>query len=206
MHIPRTGGGTFWQMVLSLIPDIKIQRGTIDDIDYRLIINDKTAYVPIPFNNNNNCMYGHFPYHKSFKKHFLYTFVRNPIKMSLSRYTYHMGERNPQGRDLDLTYMEWITGQMPSSIVWSNMQTRYFGDATVDDFNFIGITERYDESVELFFKKLGIECPSWDKQKRKNKSKYTYTPTEEETEIVTKLNQKDIELYNKALEKFEKEI
>jgi len=217
MHIPRAGGGTFAGRIISLIgkqvPGWTKYKYHTRNAEHKLFIGDTSVYVPVS-TGHFNCVHGHFPYHESYKKSFLCTMVRDPVKRRLSKYTYHM----TYSKNKDITYMDSITGNLPNipGIDWNNMQTLFFNGATVDDFDFIGIMERYEESVELFFRKLGLKNTmkkEWYKSRNKegeewytNQSKFIYTPTDEETEIVRERNSKDIDLYNKALEKFEREL
>jgi len=207
IHIPRTGGGTFTGKIISLIgkqiPGWTQLKQHNRNLEYKLSIGDSDAYYPMS-TGHHNCVHGHFTYHESYKQGFLCTMVRDPVDRILSKYTWH----RTYVKDNSITYMKFITD---TSWDFHNMQTKFFNGATVDDFDFIGIMERYEESVDLFFRKLGLKNimeKEWYRPRGHytNQSFFKYTPTDEEIEIVKERNQQDIDLYNKTLEKFEREI
>lgn len=68
---------------------------------------------------------------------------------------------------------------------------------------FVGITERFDESLLLLQDKMGIKDIHYAK---KNVSPFQHNLTEDELSLVHEYNRQDIELYNYAYGLFEKHV
>ena len=215
IHIPRTAGGTFGRGVLSQIhfqvSGWYTELYNIAGCENGLIDNNPHIFSAIP-HEKAPAIHGHFPFKPEYKQWFVCAFVRDPIKQVTSRWKYHREKTKDK-----CTLTEFIKGV--NSRLFTNMQTKFFNGGTVDDFNFIGITDYFDISVELFFKKIGLENkivdPDFYKQpvisglsdpgKHRNQSKILYEPSEIEIEIIKENSESDIELYKKAVQKFEKD-
>lgn len=209
VHIPRTAGGTFGRGVLSqihfqvpgwyteLVKSKKTENELIDGI------------VPTAeFNINAPATHGHFPYKPEYKKHFLVTIVRDPVNHVISRWRYHRSNTPDQCSLIDFT-VKGVKNRL-----FTNVQTKFFNEGTVNDFNMVGITEQFDRSVDLFFKKIGLEnridpvtykTQSSSPGLFRNASTFIYEPLDEEIEIIREHSKLDMDLYEKALYKFEKD-
>jgi len=80
-----------------------------------------------------------------------------------------------------------------------NILTDMVGD--LSKFDFVGITEKYDESIKKLEDILNIKFGnllSYNVVKHKSK----YKPTEEELMILNLLVKRDMKLYNKAMRSY----
>ena len=74
-------------------------------------------------------------------------------------------------------------------------------NTNVDEFSFIGITEKFNESIQLFNKTFDMDFDSSTKL-NVNNDKKKYTISDEEYGIIKELNQKDFSFYNESIKKF----
>jgi hypothetical protein len=213
IHIPRTAGGTFGRGVLSQIhfqvPGWHTELHNIRNCERGLIDGNQEPFASIPL-GSAPAIHGHFPFKPEYKNHFVATFVREPAAHILSRWRYHRSNTSDT-----ISLIDFVVKGVKNRL-FTNVQSKFFADGTVDDFNFVGITDHFDRSVALFFKKIGLEnkiTPESYKSaavsglpkdgKFRNQSTFMYEPTEEEIRIINEHSKTDIELYNKALQKFE---
>ena len=206
VHIPRTGGGTFKNILISWYLPRNCYRVTCD---HEAILAGIRKGSLAPFVQHNRVLHGHFVYHASYKKHFLCTFLRNPVDWVVSRWAYHKIHKRPLYTGSVIDFMDWG---------FVNMQSKFLKGSTLDDFDFVGITDRYVDSMKMF-KKLAppskvekwININNWEEemtwQKKvfggnfKNASnRQAYTATDEEKQIIQDRNQADFKLYNRALD------
>ncbi len=210
IHIPRTGGGTFKNILTSWYLPENCHR---INCDHEAILAGIRKGNLNPFRQHNRVMHGHFAYHPSYKKYFLCTFLRNPVDWVVSRWAYHKMHKRPLYTGSVIDFMDWG---------FVNMQSKYLKGSTLDDFNFVGITDRYVDSMKMF-KRLAplskvekwININDWEEemiwQKKvfdgnfKNASRPIYV-TAEEKQIIQERNQEDFELYKRALERLLKFI
>jgi len=83
------------------------------------------------------------------------------------------------------------------------MQSKALNGIWTDAIGFIGITERYNESIALFNKYYGTGIKVLDINKNTAKASGTYTFTESETSLIKKMNAKDYALYHYAINRFD---
>jgi len=157
VHVPKTAGGSFSNMLHGVYDSITRDTGRSLDKDYDVI-------------------YGNFTYDK-----YLYlcrpqiTFVRDPVEMTISGFYFLR-----HGIENIREYAE----------VNANCLCKYIRSPKL--FDFIGIQEQFDESVERFEKWSGVKLSPVPK--RNVTKKDTVSP--EDREYIRQLNQKDYELYN----------
>ena len=207
IHIPRAGGGTFQNLLTSWYLPENCQK------EVRLPTERQLAGIQEgnPYNivaQHKRVLHGHFTYHPSYKDRFLCTFIRNPVDWTISRWAYHKTHAPQYGSVID--FMDWG---------FVNMQSKFLKGSTLDDFDFIGITDRYPESMKIFKAKAPpskvekwLNITDWDEemlwQKKvyggnyKNASK-GFPVTDEEKSEILKRNQEDSDLYRRAVERFE---
>lgn len=209
IHIPRTAGGTFGRGVLSQIhfqvTGWCTELHNIRNCERGLIDGNPEPFASIPL-GSAPAIHGHFPFKAEYKNHFVATFVREPAAHILSRWRYHRSNTPDT-----ISLIDFVVKGVKNRL-FTNVQSMFFADGTVDDFNFIGITDHFDRSVALFFKKIGLEnridpitykTESSTPGRYRNSSQFLYEPSEEEIRIINEHSQLDIELYKKALQKFE---
>jgi hypothetical protein len=198
VHIPRTGGGTFSQILKEWYPKHWIRTS-----GYRNTINPEKSDV----------ICGHFRFQPEYKKYFVCTFIRYPYDWYISRWLYHNELSNNKIKSpLDMKnadfgpLQQFASENSPRYATWSrnNVQSFYFNNAKISDFDFIGITDKYKESVERF-KTLYGETRDWNHTYKKNSTKKENIKIKPEwKERILKKSKNDLKLYNSVVEKFYK--
>lgn len=121
------------------------------------------------------------------------TFLRDPVERVISRYFFHLGEyKRITGKDADVGLISFAESHR------NFMHTLLNG--SINNVDFIGITEYYDESISKFCDYLDIEnfkekWPRINISQRKNVSI-------KDRRYIEKLNTKDYILYCEALKRF----
>jgi hypothetical protein len=138
---------------------------------------------------NHKFIIGHFDYHKyAHLNRSMVTFLRHPVSRIHSYYTvWTRRERFKDGTveqfcKLCPNYMTFMTG----------------GD--LSKFDFVGLTERFDESLLKMNKLFGIDLSTNYRRYHVSSDKRKLTPRE--INIIKKYNRKDMMLYEKAQGKF----
>ena len=85
-----------------------------------------------------------------------------------------------------------------------NTQTRTTGRRPVEDFAFIGITEQYDRSLDLFGRMYDVDTSdvvrlNFNPEQRQGR----YAIPDDTRSVIESYNDVDIELYRSAVERFE---
>jgi hypothetical protein len=211
LHIPKTAGTTFNYI-------LKKRFGKEYRPFYPLLDNqERQQYLePIVRSSTALCVASHGRYIPGLDRRYL-TFLRNPVRMNVSLYYYVKRCR---------AWDEWSSAVKRSSfrgflenLVVHNSQTRWV--ATVYDNEecgrealeiakkrlgemcFVGLVERFDESLLVFFKRLNWEPVHY---RRKNIGIYRQEISAEDEEFLKEKNRLDIELYDYARTLFEKEV
>lgn len=145
-----------------------------------------------------NFLTGHFllaKYREIFPDSPVVTFFRDPVDRVISEYIHFSSHYNFEGS----------LKEFYSKPHFQNRQSHAMSGALPTDLAFFGITEKYSESLELFNQRFGTSFP----MARLNIGRYSGgtkdLASEEDIEQIRLLNQKDIELYQYALEKFEEQ-
>ncbi|MEK6221609.1 MAG: sulfotransferase family 2 domain-containing protein [Chloroflexota bacterium] len=226
VHIPKTGGTSFRDIVANFLPTFKLYRD-INELEFGLTTEHKTEI------ENAAVLYGHKYYElvRAYPGAITFTFLRNPISRSVSQFN--------QFRKEDSTYTslsEMITGK-PGR--FSSLQTLFVGahfvnsssPFTIEDsfifgnwefinqvevtlenakinlaeMNSFGIMERYEDSMSLIAFKFGWR--PFKKVPRENvsggKSLRVEDISKDEYSALSTLCQDDIALYDYGVELFE---
>jgi hypothetical protein len=175
VHIPKTAGGTFRRIL-----DANFEN-TIRDISKPWGGLEATCGRYEKF----NIIHGHF--HADKYEHLgrpLVTFLREPTVRLVSDY-YFFGEQYHPGLDI-IEYAQ----------VRANIQAEYIQD--IDKFDFVGLTEKFTESLNMFEKWSSVKIPR--NFENYNVSKKKKDVTKDEIKHIMKYQEKDYEIYNKILE------
>lgn len=204
VHIPKTAGTSFRiaaQEYFGLentffdyghqVPDTSKE---IENYFYK----QKDAYaLAIQLDKKKHAFLGgHFrveKYMKIFDTLDVVTFLRDPVEQVLSHYQHFKRDLNYKG-DL-LTFI--------NEPRFCNLQSRMLEHKPLELYGFVGITEKYDRSIELFNNYYGCDLKILKSNISEEKGSQKITPTQDVIDMIHKKNHLDILLYQKALLLFE---
>lgn len=213
IHIPKTGGTAVKQ---SLIQQFKPSRV---HLIYGLEYFQKG--VREFAENNKQLGVGHFGWEKDmtswFEDAFKMTFLRHPVQRVISHY-WHF-QRSPHEGDQYLKAMSfeefletrfaqnWQTQKLGGGFYDQNMSDEEsFEEALInvsERFQFVGITERMQESVDILNKELSLNISTVaPRNVNPNKDKEDQM-VEDFSEAILAKNQHDMKLYEVAVERLD---
>lgn len=199
IHIPRTGGTTFRNLLFYWYGIINVYH---DETHKSYIPNVEVG--PIPSNIHMfDVIHGHFPY-KKYEYMGLPTvvWVRNPVDILISQY-YVLKKHNvtPRSPKIHLEVVEKRMGLLEYAEYKGSRNTlhKFIGGVSLDKFAFIGITEHYAHSLSNLRKWNRLPIPNtfpvYNFQ--------SYPDVERnDRETIASFNKKDIELYNEIKGRF----
>ncbi|MAJ68062.1 MAG: hypothetical protein CL584_00205, partial [Alteromonadaceae bacterium] len=123
------------------------------------------------------------------------TFVRDPIQQVRSHYE-HFTRHHRYKR----SFTEFVNEPR-----FKNVQYKAFQGTWPDAIGFIGLTERYNESLALINKMYSIDIQGLDINKNTEKKSSSYELSGEEIALIKKHNKEDFKLYEYALTRFERQ-
>lgn len=121
-------------------------------------------------------------------------FFREPVQRVLSEYNHFVNHYESRG-----TLSEFISNE-----TFRNKQWKFINGISVDDLGFIGITERYEKSIKLLNAKYGLSVPFMVRNVGKYDTEQVQYYDDDVINLIAELNSLDIELYQKALNLFER--
>jgi hypothetical protein len=164
-HIPKTGGCTFLQVLKKVFGFQLFHHNRWKDQSLTLpgrMLSQWTGrqgLVPAW----TRCIFGHFPlphYAKHFPDATCITWLREPAERVASEYYYLKRHFTAQGKpdfhnrnayqlliERQISLAEWV--QLPQM---KNVQCAFLGNRPIQEFAFVGITEDYEASIDLFLR------------------------------------------------------
>lgn len=122
------------------------------------------------------------------------TFMRNPVDRVVSFYHHHVRQLNYGG-----TLREFAAEKR-----FANLQSFYTRSTPVSEFGFIGITEQYQASIQLFNATYDVALPIFDMNQKPARQ---HDDLDEDTaRWILKHNQEDVERYQEALHCFDERL
>ncbi len=202
IHIPKTAGSSFrvaaeqyFGSEATYFDYGKGSNETHPDIlkfEYEL----KDRYLAAKcIKKNAKFLSGHVIYPKYapfFQAKSVVTFVRDPAQQVRSHYEHFSRLHGYKGN-----FEDFIKENR-----FCNMQSKALNGVWSDAIGFIGITERYNDSIGLFNQYYGTDIKVLDINKNAAKPSGTYTFTDDEISLIRKMNAQDFELYDYALNRF----
>ncbi len=199
-HIPKTAGTSLRLAVQRHVKGWKVYADY--DVDnpttsrkIRKFYEDDDFSKISEINGPKTLLAGHFPitkYLPYYPIHRVISFVRDPVQRVISHF-HDLQRRHGYAESLE-TFIKQRRFQ--------NTQSRFFRGVPVEAVGFIGICEKYDESIDVINKVFNIEIPVTKYNTNKKKKDDQYSPPEEIVELVSQSNKADCELYDKALQLF----
>ncbi|MEB3884175.1 sulfotransferase family 2 domain-containing protein [Lyngbya sp. CCY1209] len=202
IHIPKTAGTSFRSQIekkLKCIFEYGADPKTSPLVHETIDKGDLTSFVKSFKSEGFEAVYGHFeiakyqPIVDDTTK--FATFLRHPIQRSISNYEHF---RRHYGYDKSME-------EFFSNPHFSNQQSKALEGIELDQLFFIGITERYSDSIKLFNKLTNLEIKDVkinDNPQKKVDEQYSLDY--QSLKLIESKNQKDLDLYCKAQSIFEK--
>lgn len=212
MHIPKTAGTSF----LTGIYDNFAQASIYPNF-FELQFINKSKYLSrkdlIAHNERTKVLekrkiiIGHYPF--ALRDHFktdpiVFTFFRDPFKRALSEII-HLKTKSPRYKNKDVDY---IIDDRPRL---GTLQSRMLGYKPIKDnydlalrnlekIHFVGITEKYEESIKVFNKIYQLNFNAY----RRNTAKkdYQLEITEKQLERLKEICAPDYKIYEEAVNRF----
>jgi hypothetical protein len=121
------------------------------------------------------------------------TFVRDPLQQIASEFAHSLRHLNYCG-----TFRDFYTQSNRQ-----NPLSRYIGSLDIEAFGFVGLTERYWDSLQLLNDIYGYKIPHREDNRSRSEKIVKYEFNQEEEKELIQLNQKDIALHRKCKELLE---
>jgi hypothetical protein len=209
VHVPKTGGISFLEVLkaaygerlLMDYADRPMAAGTLRRLlrtlrSRRSLTADRLAVY--------DCVHGHFlPFkYKSLSRRSFAIWFRDPVELVVSRYFYFQRHLKPD----DEQFRKYIKRQGLTLEAYAriphfhNVYAKYLFGMRLADFDFVGITENFDASLEVFRRMYGIQVPlpqaKMNTNPRKTGERYEL-PAALRT-LIRDRNQKDLAIYRSA--------
>lgn len=202
LHIPKTAGTSFRMSAEQYFgPDQVLNDygeespNTSDDIKSAVYGNDDPAKLR-KTGLEKKFLTGHFSmakYREIFPNSPVVTFFREPVDRVISEYVHFSSHYNFEG-----TLQEFY--RKPH---FQNRQARSMSGALPTDLDFYGITEDYQNSLEIFNTLYGTNFPMAKLNTGKYQGAAKSIASEEELSEIRELNSSDVEIYEYALKHFD---
>lgn len=200
LHIPKTAGTSFRIGIESTISvdEIAYDYGTTEKITSFFIKNNNDIYnIGLTLATNPyRILVGHFnakKYLTIFNQEQFIVFFRDPVERVVSDYKHFVRHYNYTS-----SLSDFITQEQ-----FRNRQSKFIKGLDIEKIGFIGISEMYDESINIFNRKYGFNIPYIITNNARPDMQLKHKITDQERHEIEQLNKLDIDLYNNALKIFE---
>ena len=199
IHVPKTGGTTFLELLRRNF-DSKLL------VDYGLSENK----IELLNNGSYDCVHGHFISDKYINIHNAeyIVWLREPIQRLYSHFHFWKKNKFPHSLLWRRFYFEkWTFADFALHPAFKNEQSKYVGSIPIENYSFIGITEYYHESIDLFCSKYGfnIDTQTLPEHRVNRTDKESSVYTIEDGSLMAEIyafHKNDYELYLKGLDIF----
>ena len=130
------------------------------------------------------------------------TFMRDPVQRILSNYFYlkrKIDRKHPDA--LIVNQLGFSLEEFANHPDNKNVQAHCLQSQDLKEYQFVGITEHYNESLSALKQQMGIECPFVHSENVNQNAKSEYEVSAESIKVIEQCNQEDIKLYNIALDR-----
>ncbi|MBC7367529.1 MAG: sulfotransferase family 2 domain-containing protein [Undibacterium sp.] len=206
VHVPKCAGTSFRHVLAELYGDaLWLNYGAIFSREQF-----RADVVPA----QATCIHGHFfadafDSFVSAESSKLVTWVRHPVDRVVSHYYHFL--RSPDMRDdcccalyerglklIEFAELDWMR----------NEATRYLAGKSIEQFAFVGVAERFEESLSVFADDLGwplsLEVPRVNTNPDRKTASYELSA--DDYEQIINLNTLDLMWYRRAVERLERQL
>ncbi len=215
VHMPKTGGTSFFANLQAVYGarvlwhnNDWVEIATPEAIERRERHRAELIGDPEFFARRFDAVHGHFSarkYSGLFRDARLLTFVRDPFQHAVSCYEFavrseslpHPGHQTFKARNLSI--VELIE-------MYPDHQSMYVDGVPLEEFALIAINERYEESLALFERIFGVTVRDHRVRENFNPGRRgdAYDISPDVRRAVERHRAGDIELYRRAVERFER--
>jgi hypothetical protein len=209
-HVPKTAGSSLRRSLSEKYGDrlfLDYDTAPVSDSPKRLLLEqeqkEQIASNTMLWRDNYDIIYGHYPADKydslgpDIKRAI---FFRDPIDRTCSNYFYRLHNQTSGSGDISNVPISEFAMRPNMRFVYSN----YLRNISISDFDFIGITERFEESLDLFEKVFGIKLDSHRERVGKNNNYSNYLKDDGSLEILEQSQAHNQKIYEKALRAFDR--
>lgn len=221
LHLPKTGGSTFSRLLKSSAGRLWFKdytdRPSQEQYTERKIGNlwedcqryDEVFQAARNYPEKVVVIHGHFyatKYNHVFPDAMKAVWLRDPVERVVSQY--YFWQRKPDmnnqfcrqmlEQELDLLQFAALPGV-------SDLQSRYLAAHSIDEFTFVGLTEQYDDGLQVFCNMFDIVMPAKLKTRNVNEQRQGshYKLASEQRRVLEELNANDLAVYDQAQARFE---
>jgi hypothetical protein len=196
VHIPKCGGTSF-RLVLEGIYGDSLW------LNYDAHLGqsrDQIQLIP----RGTRCIHGHFlanTFGELVPQPQLVTWLRHPVERVVSNYYHYLRSPDPRDACCRELFEKNLSLEQFAELDWMrNEATRYMAGTAMDAFAFIGITERFNESVHVFGSMFGVSVPAESPRVNVNPKRLSesYVLSPRTYEHILSLNLRDLICYDMA--------
>jgi hypothetical protein len=205
VHVPKTGGTTFLEFLFNNYSENIVSEyhnlRSLKDNKLVTIIPPKTEILHIHYRADK--------YDKLYPKAKLLIWLRNPIDRYLSLYYDFLRRPDFNNNQCKLLYKNDCDLEYFVKNIKVDSITDFMGSKNLSDFSFIGITETYNKSIDMFCKMFNIKIPRNLELLNKNPKKIIgdkYKVNPKIKNHLEKVLKEDISLYREARNIFSKRL
>jgi hypothetical protein len=199
VHIPRTGGTTFRNLLFYWFGVLNVYH---DETNKNYIPELKIGEIPDNI-HMFDVIHGHFPYAKyQYMELPTITWIRNPVDIIISQFyalrKHNTGPKSPPvhlpiiRREMSLLEFAEYEGSY-------NAISKFIGGVSLDKFAFVGLTEHYQHSLERLREWSRLPVPNaypiYNQQGYKE-------CCDKDRAVIASFNKEDMKIYNEATRRF----
>jgi len=198
IHIPKCGGISFQHVLRGIYGKKRLW------LNYGAFINREQArYDLIP--PGTRCIHGHFladTFDELVPQPELVTWLRHPVQRVVSNYYHflrHPDPGNPCCREL--LEKRLSLEKFAELDFMRNEATRYLAGKPLSAFKFVGIMEKFEESLAVFGTTFGVSVPTEPPRENRNPGRFTdtYPLCPRTYDHILSLNLRDLMVYGQVL-------
>jgi len=204
VHVPKCAGTSFKSVLKGVFGErLWDNYGTIFNREQA-----RAGLIPA----GTACIHGHFladSFDALFPGSPTITFVRHPVERVVSHYQFFLRHPDPRDDCCRAVHERSLTLREFAELEWmQNQSTRYFQGRDVADFAFVGISERFAESLCLLEDALGcrVFAPEVRKNSNPDRTQPFYGLSPYDYAFILERNEADFAWYEDALDRHEEKI